>query len=150
MRIREVVRWREPRGVQGEWSGLADHTWYFPMCDQRGRVSQVVILDCDGTNGRRPAVRVQRDRGPSKSTDAAGSSDVLIRSHRSLTAAETQVLRLIIVEGMSNREAAEHLCRAERTIEAHRYSIMRKLHAHNVVDLVKQAIQQGLVRVRSG
>ncbi len=57
---------------------------------------------------------------------------------KSLSAIEKQVLGLVL-EGKSNREIAKAMHRAIRTIEDHRAHIMRKLHAHNLIELVQKA-----------
>jgi FixJ family two-component response regulator len=56
----------------------------------------------------------------------------------SLTKTEMKVL-FHIVEGKSNREVAHVLNRSSRTVEVHRRHVMRKLHASNVVELVRRA-----------
>ena len=61
-----------------------------------------------------------------------------------LTKAEKHVLRLIM-DGMSNKEAAYSLSRSVRTVEVHRTRIMAKLGVNNLVDLVKRAYEMGLV-----
>lgn len=61
-----------------------------------------------------------------------------------LTNAEIKVLYLIL-EGKTNKEAANLLHRSISTIEVHRKHIMRKLGAENIVDLVKIAAAMGLV-----
>jgi len=65
---------------------------------------------------------------------------------KSLTKTEMKILRLIL-DGGSNKEIAQFLHRAPRTIEDHRHNIMRKLGAHNSIDLVKQAVAMGLVEL---
>ena len=54
-----------------------------------------------------------------------------------LTKAEIAVLHHVL-EGRTNREIAGVLSRSRRTIEAHRYNLMRKLGAATIVDLVKK------------
>lgn len=61
-----------------------------------------------------------------------------------LTPKEVRVFRLI-VEGNSNREIAEMTKRHLKTIEAQRASLMRKLGARNVIDLLKLGVTSGLV-----
>lgn len=56
-----------------------------------------------------------------------------------LTRRERQVLAEIM-DGKSNREAGEDLGISPRTIEVHRARIMKKLGAHNTVQLVKSAL----------
>ncbi|NLZ04334.1 MAG: response regulator transcription factor [Phycisphaerae bacterium] len=60
--------------------------------------------------------------------------------HPALTHAEQTVLGHIL-EGRTNREIADLLCRSTRTIEVHRRHIMTKLGAGNLVDLVKRSMQ---------
>lgn len=61
-----------------------------------------------------------------------------------LTTREHIVLQHLL-EGRTNRYIATVLCRSPRTIEVHRRSIMRKLHASNRASLVRQAHRAGLV-----
>ncbi len=61
-----------------------------------------------------------------------------------LTERELQVLRLI-VDGLTNKQIAEHLCISPKTVENHRGNIMAKLGLHDVIDMVKYAISTGLV-----
>jgi PAS domain S-box-containing protein len=65
-------------------------------------------------------------------------------SGKSITGSEMRVLRLI-VKGMSNKEIAESLHRSRRTIEGHRAHLMQKLGVDNSVDLVRKAVEAGLV-----
>jgi PAS domain S-box-containing protein len=55
-----------------------------------------------------------------------------------LTEMEKEILNRVL-EGKSNKEIAKLLCRSVRTIEDHRAHIMRKLHAHNLVELALRA-----------
>ncbi|ASK79013.1 DNA-binding response regulator [Paraphotobacterium marinum] len=59
-----------------------------------------------------------------------------------LTTRESQVLKLIY-EGKKNREIAEHLLISLKTVESHRLNLMRKLDAHNAIDLIKWAKRLG-------
>jgi DNA-binding NarL/FixJ family response regulator len=63
---------------------------------------------------------------------------------KSLTKCEIEILRLI-VEGNTNKKIAVQLHRSERTIEYHRNRLMHKLNANSIVDLVKRAIDMGLL-----
>ncbi len=62
----------------------------------------------------------------------------------SLTTAEKRVLHLI-ANGKSNKEMANILVCSVRTIENHRYRIMRKMKVESTAGLVKAAIKMGLV-----
>lgn len=63
-----------------------------------------------------------------------------------LTSREQEVLTFI-AEGNSNREIAEALVISVKTVDRHRENIMRKLQLHNRVELVKYAIEKGLISV---
>lgn len=65
---------------------------------------------------------------------------------RSLTAAETQVLKLV-ADGKANKEIAFLLKKSLRTIENQRHSLMKKLNADSPAELTKKAISMGLSSV---
>lgn len=62
----------------------------------------------------------------------------------SLTPREGEVLRLI-AEGLTSREIAQQLVLSPKTVDRHRENIMAKLNLHSRVDLVKYAIERGLL-----
>ena len=62
----------------------------------------------------------------------------------SLTAREMEVLRLI-AQGLKNREIADTLSIAIKTVETHRTKIMQKLDLHNSAELATYAIRRGLI-----
>jgi len=61
-----------------------------------------------------------------------------------LTPRELEVLGYI-AEGYTNREIAEALVISVKTVDRHRENIMTKLDIHNRVELVKYAIEKGLI-----
>ena len=61
-----------------------------------------------------------------------------------LTEREREVLQLT-AEGHSGVEVAGRLFISPRTVESHRASLMRKLGVHNQKELVRYAVQRGLV-----
>ncbi len=61
-----------------------------------------------------------------------------------LSTREREILQLI-AEGNTNSSIAEKLTLSVRTIESHRSNIMRKLRLNSHVDLVKYAINKGLI-----
>ncbi|MDD5459514.1 MAG: response regulator transcription factor [Phycisphaerae bacterium] len=63
-----------------------------------------------------------------------------------LTAREREVLQLI-AEGLSTKAAAKELHVSPKTIEWHRCQIMRKLGIQSVAEMVKYAINEGLICV---
>jgi DNA-binding NarL/FixJ family response regulator len=62
----------------------------------------------------------------------------------SLTQREIDVLKHIVL-GMTNTQIAAALSLSVKTVEWHRSNLMNKLDVHNVADLVRFALQHGLV-----
>lgn len=62
----------------------------------------------------------------------------------SLTDRERQVLNLI-VSGRSNKEIAEALGIALKTVDRHRTSLMQKVDAHSVAQLIAYALRENLI-----
>jgi two-component system response regulator NreC len=63
-----------------------------------------------------------------------------------LTDREREVLTYI-AEGYTNREIANALVISHKTVDRHRENIMRKLNLHSRVELVKYAIDKGLISI---
>jgi DNA-binding NarL/FixJ family response regulator len=61
-----------------------------------------------------------------------------------LTPREREILQLA-AEGKSNKEIAELLDLSIKTVQTHRAHLMQKLGAHDRTDLVKYAIQKGII-----
>ena len=61
-----------------------------------------------------------------------------------LSRREFQVM-LMISHGLSNIEISEKLCLSPKTISTYRLRLLEKLGAHNEVDLLKIAVEQGMV-----
>jgi regulator of cell morphogenesis and NO signaling len=54
-----------------------------------------------------------------------------------------------LVQGMSNKEIADHLCISVNTVITHRRNIARKLQIHSPAGLTIYAIVNGLVDISS-
>ncbi|EAA3660099.1 two component system response regulator [Salmonella enterica] len=80
-----------------------------------------------------PALRL----GGLESTEICGAQP-------SLTPRERQVLKLV-AEGKRNRDIAELLSISLKTVETHRLHLMRKLNAHNAVELNNWARRLGFL-----
>jgi two-component system response regulator NreC len=63
-----------------------------------------------------------------------------------LTDREREVLRLL-ADGFSSKDLAARLNLSVKTVDAHKYNLMRKLDIHNRAGLVKYAIRKKLVQV---
>jgi two-component system response regulator NreC len=67
-----------------------------------------------------------------------------IDHYHTLTAREREVLQLT-AEGLSGAEIASRLFLSPRTVESHRANLMRKLSVRNQKELIRYAVQRGLV-----
>ncbi len=72
--------------------------------------------------------------------------DVVPTKKRSLTTREREVLKLL-AEGQTVRSAAGLLGVSAKTVDAHKFNLMRKLGIHNKAELVMWAIQKRVVKV---
>ena len=65
---------------------------------------------------------------------------------RDLTAREREILKLL-AEGQTVRSAANILGLSSKTVDAHKFNLMRKLGVHNKAELVMWAIQSKIVKL---
>lgn len=83
---------------------------------------------------RQPARKKARKARPAVRSNAT----------RALTPRQKEILRLV-AQGLTNREIAEHLDISVRTVEVHRFNLMRRLRVRNVAQLLRQALQSRLL-----
>jgi two-component system response regulator NreC len=69
--------------------------------------------------------------------------DVSMRRHL-LTAREREVLRLL-AEGNSAKKLAVLLGLSSKTVEAHKFNLMRKLDVHNTAQLIRIALEEHII-----
>jgi two-component system, NarL family, response regulator NreC len=74
------------------------------------------------------------------------STQALTPRKQVLTTREREVLKLL-AEGRTVRSAALVLGLSAKTVDAHKFNLMRKLGVHNKVDLVMSAIQMGVLKM---
>ena len=65
-------------------------------------------------------------------------------STHALTPRQKEILRLV-AQGLTNREIAGHLDISVRTVEVHRFNLMRRLRVRNVAQLLRQALLMRLL-----
>lgn len=75
--------------------------------------------------------------------DKAAAISVIRRSYETLTPREQEVMAYI-VSGLMNKQVAGKLKLSEITVKVHRASIMRKMMAKSLAELVRQADALGL------
>jgi two-component system, NarL family, response regulator DegU len=61
-----------------------------------------------------------------------------------LTKREKEILRKV-VDGQHNQDIADSLGKSVRTIETHRFNIMKKLSVNNAVDMINKTIKENLI-----
>ena len=61
-----------------------------------------------------------------------------------LTGREREILKLL-AEGHTTQEIAHLLVISPKTVEGHKTNLMAKLHIHNRIDLVKYALNKGII-----
>lgn len=66
-----------------------------------------------------------------------------------LTPREKEILKFL-AEGQSVKEIAQDLNLSVKTIEAHKFNLMRKLDIHNKAQLVQYAFQKKIIRIPAG
>lgn len=93
---------------------------------------------CPAENTRLMETKSGRTRHSSRAT--------LFPHQHPLTAREHEVLKLL-AEGKTVRAAATVLGLSVKTVDAHKFNLMRKLGIHNKAELVMWAIQKRVVKV---
>ncbi|CEP69276.1 Transcription regulator LuxR, C-terminal [Moorella glycerini] len=93
-----------------------------------------------------PAVARTLIEALQKGTKAGGAHEGvhLTRKGNNLTQREIEVLRLVAL-GHTNQEIAEMLSLSVKTVETHKMNMTRKLNCNSRAELVRYALQQGLI-----
>ena len=72
--------------------------------------------------------------------------DARLSRFGTLTKREREILKLL-AEGSSVKEIASNLDLSVKTVEAHKFNLMRKLDLHNKAQVVQYAIQKKIIRL---
>jgi DNA-binding NarL/FixJ family response regulator len=64
--------------------------------------------------------------------------------NHAITPRQKEILRLV-AQGLTNRQIADQLKISVRTIEVHRFNLMRRLRVRNVAQLLRQALALDLL-----
>ncbi len=81
---------------------------------------------------------------PSAKSAESTTTDVRTSKPFDLTNKEIQVLELVL-SGLTNKQISEKLQNSKRTVETHRFNLMRKMEVKNLMDLSKKAQEFGLM-----
>ena len=74
----------------------------------------------------------------------AGPTSVAKPDPYHLTRREKEILRLV-VDGKQNKEIAESMGKSVRTVETHRFNIMKKMNVNNAVDMINKTLRENLL-----
>ncbi|MDH4327278.1 MAG: LuxR C-terminal-related transcriptional regulator [Nitrospira sp.] len=66
-----------------------------------------------------------------------------------VTPRQSEILKMVAM-GQTNREIAASLKISVRTVEVHRFNLMRRLNARNVAQLLRQSLRNGLLPASFG
>jgi len=80
---------------------------------------------------------------------ASSPSAAVKRRPEDLTPREQEILQLVWA-GLTNRTIAEQLHISIKTAEAHRANMMKKLRVSNIAQLLKTALEEGLLATHAG
>ena len=106
-------------------------TLFLPLIHQlAGQTSTLSLQNLSST--------VERLRSASPATPVA-------RSGPALTARENEILRLLVMGG-TVKDAATELVLSVKTVEAHKFNLMRKLNVHSRSQLLSYARDNGILR----
>jgi two-component system response regulator NreC len=118
-----------------------------------GELVEMVRNACSGmaTNGipgsHNPTSHIPTSNGDALSRrEVQRSNERPFPPERALTAREREVLKLL-AEGKTVREAAAVLGLSSKTVDAHKFNLMRKLGIHNKAELVMWAIQRKVLKL---
>ena len=79
---------------------------------------------------------------PKDNIEEQGSTEAVSETAsqgQTLTSRQKEILRLV-AQGCTNREIGQRLDISVRTVEVHRFNLMRRLRVRNVAQLLRQAI----------
>jgi len=151
---RQVIR-RSPRTRVVVLSMHADETFVLEALDQGA--SAYVLKDAgiaellrairEAARGRRYLSPPLSDRAVSAYLRRKSTATVPDDPYEGLTPRERQVLHLA-AEGLGNGAVAERLGISVRTAETHRTRVLHKLALRNQTELVRWAIQRGIVPLK--
>jgi DNA-binding CsgD family transcriptional regulator len=130
---------------------------YFPIVSSPSNVSHIAAVVLDMTIVRRLESHLAKLFQPSSITPAnenaygrpLPSQPTIMETTESVRLAslsnrEMEVIKLV-VNGNSNKQAAESLGLSIRTVESHRAKIMLKLHVHSISELIRIAMRGKIV-----
>ncbi len=121
----------------------AEDTREQPNTHARRRTSATELFAMVRTTA---SAEVTLPREPQRRHPTEWPTEEMLPRQRVLTVRERQVLKLL-AEGRTVRTAASILGLSVKTVDAHKFNLMRKLGIHNKAELVMWAIQKRVVKL---
>jgi two-component system response regulator NreC len=112
-----------------------------PHCSVRSTSAEELVEMVQGA-----CQSVELNAAEMPAVSAEWSSTKTSARKRVLTTREREVLKLL-AEGKTVRSAASVLGLSNKTVDAHKFNLMRKLGLHNKAELVMWAVQQRVVKL---
>jgi DNA-binding NarL/FixJ family response regulator len=84
---------------------------------------------------------------PKDNVEEPGTAEAVteeVAQGQALTSRQKEILRLV-AQGCTNREIGQRLAISVRTVEVHRFNLMRRLRVRNVAQLLRQAIALNII-----
>jgi two-component system, NarL family, response regulator NreC len=125
-----------------EEEGFVDHVGLAGCAARQTSGEELIQMIRRVCQDRWPAAREMSEGDSAERNGTAGQSP---RRHV-LTAREHEVLKLL-AEGSTVRSAARVLGLSVKTVDAHKFNLMRKLRIHNKAELVMWAIRKQVVKI---
>jgi len=104
-------------------------------------------------NDKQDVLRIAREENvqdvPARLSLVPGEGLAVKRRPEDLTPREQEILQLVWA-GLTNRTIAEQLHISIKTAEAHRANMMKKLRVSNIAQLLKTALEEGLLATHAG
>jgi two-component system response regulator NreC len=115
-------------------------------CSARQTSAEEVVEMVRNACGGMAVDRLQESQIPGRHQQTRDSQPRVFSRERALTGREREVLKLL-AEGKTVRSAAVVLGLSSKTVDAHKFNLMRKLGIHNKAELVMWAIQRKVVKI---
>ncbi|WNJ18979.1 response regulator transcription factor [Pontibacter sp. G13] len=116
----------------------------------RSELKQAISSVMDGNHYIHPDIAnrvfgaiAKRSNRPSQTV----SRQAYIEQEAQLTEREKEILKLIVVEELTNEKIAKRLFISKRTVDTHRKNLLLKTGSHNTVGLVKFSIRAGILQM---
>jgi DNA-binding NarL/FixJ family response regulator len=104
-------------------------------------------------NDKQDVLRIAREENVQDASArlslVSGEGLAVKRRPEDLTPREQEILQLVWA-GLTNRTIAEQLHISIKTAEAHRANMMKKLRVSNIAQLLKTALEEGLLATHAG